>query len=326
MLEDLYNKFWLSIDKMNQKRIAEKSYSTPPHISEKLGVKYGLDKEQYFDMFYPKSKANQKLPTIVHIHGGAYISGVKDLYTEYCQMLAQKGYCVINLEYIKGLRIGFPHPVFDFFKFYEFIEKNPEISSHIDFGNFLLSGDSSGGHVASLIANIQTNPSLKQKFELTGGPDVKGCILTCPMLGVYKFKGLWPKKRFEKLVYKDYYNTKYKDICHNLETITNKFPPSIIISASNDFIKLHAYLYEKTAKKIDLSLEHYCVTSGKHLSHCSIMTYPQDPESQIAHKKIQDFVEKVLNKKTKTGVISEKINKKTLKLEKQKSEEENLTL
>ena len=311
MIEDIYRKFWSSIDDFNRKRIKKLNKKTPKHLNEILDVKYGNDEENTFDMYYAKSLEDKKLPTIVHIHGGAYLGGVKNMYAEYCRILADSGYCSINMEYVNGEKIGFPNPVYDFFALFEFLKKNEKFAKHIDFDNFIISGDSSGGHVASLVANIQTNDQLKEKFKLVGGPEIKGCILTCPTMGVYKFGGMWPKERFEKLVFKQYQNTILKDYCHNLETMTPNFPPTIIISVSVDFIKIHAYMFMDLAKKLNLSLEHYCIMTGKHLVHCTSLMYPYDYENKLAITLIKKFIEKVINGKTKKIVKYRKISRRT---------------
>ena len=297
MIEKIYEAFWLFRQEINRKKLKENKIEIPNFLNVLRNIQYDKDKEQVFDMFYPKTKKDIKLPTIVHIHGGAYIAGLKDSYAEYCKILAEYGYCVINFDYIRGIRKGFPSPVFDFFKFFEFIKNNEEYSKHIDFDKFVLSGDSSGGHIASLIANIQTNEKLKNAFNLTGGPDVKACVLTSPMLGVYRFNNNWPKIPFEKVVFKEYYNSPLKDFTHNLETVSDKFPPTIILSAKNDFIKLHAYMFHEKAKELNLYLEHYCLTTGKHLGHCCPLIYPNDYENTIALEKIVLFVKKALTEK-----------------------------
>lgn len=313
MIENLYNKVWLSVDEYSKKIISKQSYITPDHIEEISGIIYGNEDDQFFDMYYPKNMSDKKLPVIVYIHGGAYIGGVQKVYCEYCRMLADKGYCVINMDYVKGLKRGFPSPVFDFFKFYNFIEKNPEISKHIDFDNFIFSGDSAGGHITSLITNIQLNPEIKKEFGVDGGPNVKGCILFSPMLGIYKFNGLWPKEEFAKIVYKEFYNNIYKNIDHTIENVTKDFPPSIIISVKSDILKLHAYMFEKKAREIGLSLEHYCITTGKHLMHSTPVAYPHDKENEVAISKIVTFIDKVVHNKTERKVKYEIINKMSIK-------------
>lgn len=311
MITKIYDSFWLAIDEQMNKIIDKHGYVTPDHLQEEVHIQYGKDEEQYFDMYYPKDKKDEKLPVIIHMHGGAFISGVQAQYSEYCRLLADQGYCVINLEFIRGMRRGFPHPVFDFYKFYEFIQNNPEISKHIDYDNLLLSGDSSGAAITSLITNIQVNPKVREAFGLEGGPNVKGCIFTSPMLGYYEFNGLWPKEVLHKHIFKEYYKTPIQDVTHLLKNLNDKFPPCVVISAKNDPIKLHAYMFEKKAKEMGLSLEHYCMTTGKHLLHCSNMTYPYDHESKIAMTKIYDFVKKTLTNTNEKEVIYDTINKKT---------------
>lgn len=311
MLEKIYVNFWEGVDKLNKKRLQKNGFENPPHIAENLNLSYGQDVDHLFDMYFLQSNADKKLPTIVHIHGAAYLRGVRELYREYSRFLAQNGFCVINVEYTSGHRKGFPTPVFDVYKFFEFAQQDSNISSHIDFDKIILSGDSSGGHTATLVANLQTNEPLKQQFGLSGGPDIKGVVLSCPMMGVYKFGGKWPKERFAKLVFKEYYNTPLKDLCHNLETITENFPPSFIVTSANDFIKIHSNMFTKIARQKQLYLEHYCTTTGAHLSHCSMLVFPYDYESQVALQKLVIFAKNVLAGKTQQKVVDDKICGKT---------------
>ena len=162
------------------------------------------------------------------------------------------------------------------------------------------------------VMSVQVNPDVKKEFGFTGGPDIKGCIFTSPMLGLYEFNGMWPKERFAKHVFKEYYNTNIQKVTHLLKNINDKFPPSIIIYSKNDFIKLHAYMFEKKAKELNLSLEHYCMTTGKNLMHISNIIYPYAHESKVAMTKIFDFVEKAFTNTTEKTVKYDKISKKTV--------------
>ena len=313
-LENLYCKVWGSIHEKLYRDLDKKNYKTPNSLIEELNIRYSDDApENIFNMYYPRVKSDEPLPTIVHVHGGAYVSGKLELTDEYCRLLAEQGYCVINMEFVNSQKEGFPRPVYDVFRLFKFLETN-EINKHIDFDNFFMSGDSAGGHVASLVANIQTNEELKINYNLTGGPKIKGCILSSAMMGVYRFRGLWPKQVLEDIVFKENSKTEIVDMSHNLNNLTNKFPPTIMISACNDFIKTHSNIFTKIAPEYNLYAEHWTMTSGKHLKHDVNIIEPYDYECLVANSKINSFIKNIVNnniQQGQQGVIKGKINSKS---------------
>ena len=270
----------------------------PDGLVVKENIQYGKDEfDNVFDVYYPKNCQDKKLPTILHIHGGGYVAGSKEQKSRYCMLLAKKGYCVINMEYVNAKKEGFPRPVYDTFDLFDYLKNNKEIKSHIDFDKFFLSGDSAGAHVATMVANIQTNPQLKDDMGLYNGPDIKGCLLTSPALKMFDFNS--PKLRMlynTSVLGKDYTEDmdELVDITNNL---TTKFPPTIMVSAGNDFIKQHAIEFCESAKKIGIPTEHYIFTAGKHMLHDFTMNYPHLKEGQFALNRFDDFIKNVMDSK-----------------------------
>ena len=72
-------------------------------VESVFDIQYGSDRNNnLFDIHYPKNKEHEKLPTIFVVHGGGYVSGVKNDTDNYSRLLAQKGYTVVNIEYTKA--------------------------------------------------------------------------------------------------------------------------------------------------------------------------------------------------------------------------------
>ncbi|HEY0272704.1 MAG TPA: hypothetical protein VGC22_05925, partial [Chitinophaga sp.] len=69
----------------------------PPGITAVLDQQYdGKDKDAFLDVYYPAAIAHtgRQLPVIVWIHGGGWLSGRKEDISNYCKILAGKGYVV----------------------------------------------------------------------------------------------------------------------------------------------------------------------------------------------------------------------------------------
>lgn len=51
-----------------------------------------------YDIYLPKD-VNENLPTIVWVHGGAFVAGTKEGIENYAIMLANEGYAVVGMDY-----------------------------------------------------------------------------------------------------------------------------------------------------------------------------------------------------------------------------------
>ena len=75
--------------------IRDRGLAEPEDIEKVKDLAYGEDPEQVLDIYYPAG-TEKPLPTIVSVHGGAYVYGSKELYRFYCMSLAQRGFAVVN--------------------------------------------------------------------------------------------------------------------------------------------------------------------------------------------------------------------------------------
>src|SRR4051812_42698149 len=70
-------------------------------VSSIRDVHYEPDREDArLDVYFPSSLASgERRPTVVWVHGGAWISGTKEAAGHYFEMLALGGYTVVAVEY-----------------------------------------------------------------------------------------------------------------------------------------------------------------------------------------------------------------------------------
>lgn len=223
-------------------------------------------------------------------------------------LLAKKGYCVINMEYSNAKKFGFPGPVKDAYELFNYIAKDENVSEHIDFDNFFLSGDSAGAHVATLIANAQTNPEFKKELGVEDGPQIKGWLLTSPSLKMFDFKSKCLENMFKELVLCENNTEEMAKMVDMTTNLSAKFPPTIMISAGNDFLKKHADKFCETATELQIPTEHYVFTSSKHLLHDFTTNYPHLKEGQFALNRFDDFIKNVMNSKLENTVKVENVD------------------
>ncbi len=298
----LYNKIW----EYDSKHNSIKSKIATDDVVSIFDIQYGKDKKNnVFDIHFPKDKEHQKLPTIFVVHGGGYVSGSKNDTDNYSRLLSQKGYCVINIEYTRadGLeKKYFNDQLAEIYDLFDYIKSNKEIEKHIDYNNIFLAGDSAGAHLISMVANIQTNPALRNFDILKTDLNIKGIIFVSPMFGPYKL-GLPVQKQFEDVVYGQEINDEIKFSNYPFNNMSKYFPDSIMISFKNDFVVMnHKSLFLKIAKKYNLSVQNINVSSGYKMFHDALIKYPNYYPKCI--HKIVEFIDNKINNKVEMNCMT----------------------
>ena len=154
----ILNLLWKKVAKMDAKRL---SGQTPtPGIAGDRDIKYMDDGDpmHLLDVYYPES-ANGLLPVIFDVHGGGWVYGNKELNENYCLSLASRGFAVVNINYRLAPRTNLAGQIADVFAALRWLGDNGSLH-HCDVGNVFLTGDSAGGHLASLAAAVSVEPAL----------------------------------------------------------------------------------------------------------------------------------------------------------------------
>lgn len=172
-----------AFDQNAKERVAALQKYIPTDVSEQLNQQYRAgDRDAYLDVYYPSAAgANDKLPTIVWVHGGGWISGDKKDVAPYLKILASKGYTVIGINYSIAPEKQYPTPVIQTNEALDYIQ-NQATAFHVDTNQIFLAGDSAGSHIAAQIAAITTNPQyaevMKQQPALRA-EQLAGMLLNC---------------------------------------------------------------------------------------------------------------------------------------------------
>lgn len=222
-------------------------------VMEKLDISSGSDddRDSYFDLFYPAGidVSNEKLPLIIWIHGGGYVSGDKSQVTNYCKILSSHRYVVAALNYSIAPKAVYPKPVSQIMRQLEMLLGNAA-QYRADTAQVFLAGDSAGAHMAAQIAALLTNPTYAELLQIkTNVPPgtIDGLLLFC---GPYDVRGVSTEgavgKFFHTVLWaysgkKHFMEDEFFMTSHVLDYITGDFPPAFISVGNDDFLKSHSH-------------------------------------------------------------------------------------
>jgi len=158
-------------------------------LTEQLDVAYadgGADTTM--DVFTPAS-ASGPLPTVVWIHGGAWISGEKENVDPYLRILAGEGYTTIGLNYTIGPEGVYPLAVHQLNDALAYIDEHAA-ELGVDPDQIVLAGDSAGGQLASQMATLITNPEYAEIMGVSPALKAEQVAATVLNCGVYDLSAL----------------------------------------------------------------------------------------------------------------------------------------
>ncbi|CAO3632034.1 unnamed protein product [Cunninghamella blakesleeana] len=119
------------------------------------------------DVYTSTSRLQSKnlRPTLIHIHGGAWVKGTKNIFYPHEKLLvSEDDWVVVNIAYRLAPKNPYPTHLFDVKRAIRWVKTNID-----KFGgdpNFIvLSGDSAGGHLAAMAMLTANDPKWQPGFE-----------------------------------------------------------------------------------------------------------------------------------------------------------------
>lgn len=140
------------------------------------------------DVFSPAS-ATAGLPTVIWVHGGAWISGSKEDVAPYLRILAAAGYTTIGVNYTRGPEAAYPTAVEQLNEALAYIDEHAD-ELHVDPGRIVLAGDSAGAQLASQLATLITSPDYAEIMAIDPALRADQLVATVLNCGVYDLSAL----------------------------------------------------------------------------------------------------------------------------------------
>lgn len=276
----------------------DENRTTPDEIRRYDNISYGPYGEENLLDIYTLKTVNKPMPTIVNTHGGGWVYGSKEVYQFYCMDLAKRGFTVVNINYRLAPESHFPSPLIDLNAALCFIAENAA-DYYIDTNNIILIGDSAGAQITSNYAAIFTNAKYAALYDIKV-PDIKikALGLNC---GCYDTKKMY--RRGREPMFAGYIGTNAGDASMKLREmvdvcghITSDFPPSFIISAKNDFLKLKAKPMYKflQSKGVEAEVKIYGSRKQKEVAHVFSINISLE-EAGVCNDEMTDFFKRYIN-------------------------------
>lgn len=238
------------------------------------------DKDAYLDAFFPSSvtKTSKTLPTIVWVHGGAWVSGHRSDVENYLKILTSHGYTTVAIDYSIAPEKHYPLPVIQTNAALRYVQANAQ-RLHIDTSRFVLAGDSAGSQIAAQVATIITNPSYAQQVGMTAPmarQQLKGMLLNC---GAYDVALTQDSKAATDFVHtvlwaysghKDYIHDSTLKYASVADYVTKDFPPSFITAGNADPLESQSQELASRLSKLGVPL--------------STLFYPANHQPQLQHE------------------------------------------
>jgi acetyl esterase/lipase len=211
-------------------------------VDAQLGLSYAKNPDTTFDLFRPEGETGP-LPTVVWIHGGAWISGNSQNVDPYLQMITSHGYTTVSLNYTVAPEASYPVAITQLNEALAYLVAHAD-ELGIDPERIVIAGDSAGANLTSQLAVITTNPeyaSLVGVNPALSPEQLKGVILNC---GIYDVSGIpnapgiggWGFRiaLWSYLGEKDWSNTPGGQEMSTLDYVTADFPTTWISGGNGD--------------------------------------------------------------------------------------------
>jgi acetyl esterase/lipase len=194
------------------------------------------------DVFTPAAEG-ELLPTVVWIHGGAWISGSTVNVDPYLRILAEQGYTTIGIDYGVGPEATYPTAVIQLNDALGYVQEHAE-ELGVDASQIVLAGDSAGAQLASQLATLVTSPRYADLVGIEPSLDaaqLAGVLLNC---GVYDLRAMaeldglaaWGFKvaLWAYTGTKDWSERSSGATMSTIEFVTGDFPPTYISGGNGD--------------------------------------------------------------------------------------------
>ena len=140
----------------------------PDGVSVGPTTRYRDDDPQQVMAIYQPTDAGKhaRLPLIVDIHGGGWVYGDLDINHLYCSRLAELGFAVANVGYRLQPEANLRDQVQDLFAALHWLGAHAN-EYGFDPHNVFLTGDSAGGHLATLVSCVDASEREQRVFNVT---------------------------------------------------------------------------------------------------------------------------------------------------------------
>jgi acetyl esterase/lipase len=262
----------------NSTEVAEKLEKyVPANITQIENQQYRSDdKDALMDVFYPNGTTTP-LPTIVWVHGGAWVSGNKDNIDNYMKTVASHGFTTVSVNYSIAPEKQYPTPILQLNDALGYLQRNAE---RLNINNrIVLAGDSAGSQIVAQMGNLITNQSYAKEMDIKPqltANKLGGLVLNC---GAYDLALPDYNGEFGKLLHtvlwaysgsQDFLHDPKLKTASVINYLSPAFPPSFITAGNVDPLLAQSTELAQKLKSLGVST--------------STLFYPTNHQPQLNHE------------------------------------------
>ncbi|WP_306225052.1 alpha/beta hydrolase [Bosea beijingensis] len=214
----------------------------PIGIREQRDIRYGSAEDEKLDIYLPPGDVEPGRPTIVWIHGGAFVAGDRKDVAPYLKILAGRGFATVAIGYTRAPTARYPMPVLQANAALGFLQREGQRLG-LDPARIVLAGDSAGAHIAAQLAAGLTGTDYAGRLGLkpTIPPtSLRGTVLFSGAFDPTAFELTGPFGGFIRSVLLAYFGTSSPFDSEQITEaavpryVTEAFPPSFISVGNGD--------------------------------------------------------------------------------------------
>lgn len=143
---------------------------------DEANISYGNNPQQKFDLYLPAGRSEKTTKVFLYIHGGGWIGGDKSEINGGINLMKQTyfpKYAIVSINYVLAqlgsTNYAFPNQINDIQAVINHIKSKS--SEYQVKPEFVLCGNSAGGHLSMLYAYTKNNPDIKAVVNIVGPAD-----------------------------------------------------------------------------------------------------------------------------------------------------------
>lgn len=288
-------------------KLPENYEETKKHTVSIDNIDYGSKFDNgRLDIIRPH-KNNEKLPAIIWLHGGAYVTGDKIEATSYLTLLASQDYVCVNVNYTVAPKYKYPTPIIQLSEVYEFLIKNAD-KYGIDTSKLIFAGDSAGAQIATQFVNIQTNQEYAKicdiKPVINDISAIKGLVLCC---GPYDLKEITEKSSSKLLRFffqrvgrayigkQNWQASAEADAASVIDKIQHPFPPVFITDGNTFTFTQHGLSLAKRLEEQNIYVKKVFYAKEEAVLNHEYQFVMNNKYAENTYQELNNFLTHVLN-------------------------------
>lgn len=294
-----------------------------PHVPANIATVSNLqydekDPTALLDAYYPAdaATANLKLPVIVWTHGGGLVSGKKEHISNYCKILAAKGYLALSIDYTIAPEAKYPTPVRQLNKALSFIATGSH-ALPADTSFIVLAGDSGGSYISAVAACVITNPSYAALTGVQPGlqaSQLKGLLLYCGIYNIEQINTEGDFGSFLNTVMWAYFGT--KDQASNPHTrtasvtnfLTPSFPPTFISAGNADPLLPQSKILSSRLIATGVAVDTLFFADHQQPALLHEYQFHMDAAGKLALERSVSFLQRLANQRNLSQQVTTSVN------------------